>query len=465
MKVMRTIGPIRLAFRSLLLSWLGLASASGQDLPAVHFGRDVLPILSDRCFHCHGPDPTDREADLRLDRREDATSARDGGMAIVPGDPDSSELMSRVASKDADLRMPPADAHRQPLTPDEVETLRRWIAEGAAWGRHWAFEPPRRAPLPSGAEQAAVHPIDALVRQRQAGRGLQWSRRAAPHTLMRRVSYDLTGLPPTAAQVNAFVANPTAAAYAEHVERALASPHHGERMAMWWLDAARYSDTDGFQQDATRTNWPWRDWVVQAFQQNMPFDQFTIEQFAGDLLPQASEQQILATCFHRNHMTNGEGGRDPEESRIDYVLDRVNTTGTVWLGLTLGCCQCHSHKFDPISQREYYQLAAFFNSIDEDGKAGGGAKPYLKYQSPFADRAVREAEAVVQERRPLERRCSASRAARVSRLARTSSRTHRGRIPRLAPSSNPHSRIRRRHGTPCRTRLDRASRGSESATR
>jgi hypothetical protein len=218
--------------------------------------------------------------------------------------------------------------------------------------------------------------------------------------LVRRVFFDLHGMPPQREEVAAFVADPSRESFGQIVDRLFQSPHYGERMAMWWLDAARYSDTDGYQQDATRANWPWRDWVIQAFNSNMPFDQFTIEQFAGDLLPEATDEQKLATCFHRNHMTNGEGGRDPEESRIDYVIDRVNTTGTVWLGLTLGCTQCHSHKFDPISQHDYYSLFAFFNSIDEDGKAGGGATPFLPYTSPFAQRALTEAEAVVAQRRP-----------------------------------------------------------------
>src|SRR5690606_18854119 len=216
-------------------------------------------------------------------------------------------------------------------------------SEGASWGKHWSFEKPIRPDVPD----PAVHPIDAFVQQHLKERQRPLAEEAPKQVLIRRVSFDLTGLPPTTQEVDAFLSDSSDDAYDRMVDRLLASPHYGERMAMWWLDAARYSDTDGFQQDANRTNWPWRDWVVQAFNTNMPFDQFTIEQFAGDLLPEATPEQILATCFHRNHMTNGEGGRDPEESRIDYVIDRVNTTGTVWLGLTLGCAQCHSHKFDP----------------------------------------------------------------------------------------------------------------------
>ncbi len=365
------------------------------EVGEVRFSRDVLPILADRCFHCHGPDESHREADLRLDLHETATAQREGRYIIKPGDPDASELLNRITTSEEYERMPPADSHRKPLTEREIAVLRKWIAEGAEWGRHWAFEPPLKPPVPELAE----HPIDAFVRKNLQEVGLKPSPPAAAHTRLRRVSFDLTGLPPTKSEMQAFQeAGGTPEAYRAVVERLLTSPQHGERMAMWWLDAARYSDTDGYQQDATRNNWPWRDWVIRAFHENMPFDQFTIEQFAGDLLSEATPEQILATCFHRNHMTNGEGGRDPEESRIDYVIDRVNTTGTVWLGLTLGCSQCHSHKFDPISQQDYYQLFAFFNSIDEDGRAGANAKPYLKYRSPHTTEMVAQAEKLAQQR-------------------------------------------------------------------
>jgi hypothetical protein len=368
-------------------------TACGQDA-TVSFSRDVMPILSDRCFHCHGPDASNRQAELRLDLHDEATADRDGHAAVVPGNPDASEIVKRIVSTDPDLLMPPRDSHRKPLSPDEIQIVQQWIREGAVWGKHWAFEKPERVPPPI----ADVHPVDAFVMQRLKKQNLQLAAPAESHTLLRRLSFDLNGLPPTPEQVAAFQQNPTQEAFAAEVDRLLKSPHYGERMAMFWLDAARYSDTDGYQSDATRTNWPWRDWVVQAFNSNMTFDQFALQQFAGDLLPNATAEQQLATCFHRNHMTNGEGGRDPEESRVDYVIDRVNTVGTVWLGLTLGCCQCHSHKFDPITQHDYYRMSAFFNSIDEDGKAGTAAKPYLKYKSPLAAQAVQQAEAVVRER-------------------------------------------------------------------
>jgi len=367
----------------------------------VQFSREILPILSENCFSCHGPDEGHRKADLRLDTRDGALSA------IVPKDVAASELIARITSTDDDTVMPPPKSHKPRLKPKQVDLLKRWIAEGAPWGKHWAYEKPMRAADPLAnmqqiAKECPPHfplrsPIDRFVWARLHQEKLLPATEAERHTLLRRVSFDLTGLPPTAEELAAF--DGSAASYEAAVDRLLASPHYGERMAMWWLDAARYSDTDGFQADANRENWPWRDWVVEAFNTNMRFDQFTLEQFAGDLLPNASQEQKLATAFHRNHMTNGEGGRDPEESRVDYVLDRVNTMGTVWLGLTLGCTQCHAHKFDPISHTDYYGLTAFFNSIDEDGKAGKGAKPYLAYESKYAARAVQEAQEHVNQRK------------------------------------------------------------------
>jgi hypothetical protein len=353
-------------------------SAAAWASASVSFSREVLPILSDNCFGCHGQDESHRSADLRLDTRE-------GALAVLQ----SGDFMDRITSDDPDEVMPPPKSHKPKLSEVQIGTLRRWINEGAVWGKHWAFEKPVKQPVEG-------HPVDYFVEQQLINEGLMLSKPAPRHTLLRRLSFDLTGLPPdssAAAQDNAVEAT---------IDALLASPHFGERMAMWWLDAARYSDTDGFQQDAERTNWPWRDYVVDSFNANKPFDQFTIEQFAGDLLPNATAEQKLATCFHRNHMTNGEGGRDKEESRIDYVLDRVNTTGTVWMGLTLGCTQCHTHKFDPITHHDYYSMTAFFNSIEEDGSAGTKAKPYMSYTSPYAQRAVTEAKQLVEQRRPLE---------------------------------------------------------------
>ena len=341
---------------------------------AVDFGREILPLLSDKCISCHGPDPSSRMANLRLDHREGALAV------ITPGDPANSKLLARVAPAKPALLMPPARSHKAPLTPTEVDLFRRWIAEGATWGQHWAFVKPTRPTPPRPG-----HPIDAFLNPTNPNPP------APAHTLRRRLAFDLTGLPPTANLP-----------YEKLLDQLLASPHFGERMAMWWLDGARYADSDGFQADDTRSNWPWRDWVAEQFNKSTPFNQFTRLQFAGDLLPNATPESKLATAFHRNHMTNGEGGRLAEESRIDYVLDRTNTTGTVFLGLTLGCAQCHTHKFDPIAHRDYYSFTAFFNSINETGSAGRKAHPYLPVQSPYAPRAIAETEALVAARRPAE---------------------------------------------------------------
>jgi hypothetical protein len=375
--VERFFRTLALMFSKVFLA--GLLTSAAQAEP-VSFSREVLPILSDNCLSCHGQDEGHRKADLRLDTRE-------GALAVIkPGSPEASDFIARLVTRDEEEIMPPPKSHKPPLKDEQVALLKRWVSEGAAWGRHWSLEKPVKAAVQG-------HPVDHFVKQRLAKEGLKMSPAAPEHTLQRRLSFDLTGLPPAGVMKGD---------WNSRIDALLASPHFGERMAMWWLDVARYSDTDGFQSDATRTNWPWRDWVVDAFNANKPFDQFTLEQFAGDLLPGATAEQKLATCFHRNHMTNGEGGRDKEESRIDYVIDRVNTVGSAWLGLTLGCTQCHSHKFDPVLQADYYAMNAFFNSIDEDGAAGTGARPYLSYQSPRAERAVKEAQALVDQRRPVE---------------------------------------------------------------
>ena len=378
---------LKIAIIALIGCALGPASINGSETDEITFARDVLPILSDKCFYCHGPDDSHREADLRLDQSKEAYALKDGQAAVIPGNPEESLIIQRIRTQDPDDLMPPPDS-KKALSEQEIETLEKWIASGADWGRHWAFEPPVRPKLPYPAE----HPIDAFIQNRLQQEGRNLAPPAPRHTLMRRLSFDLTGLPPSPEEVSTFEQDTSPDALEDQIDRLLNSPHYGERMAMWWLDAARYADTDGYQQDATRSNWPWRDWVIEAFNTNMPFDQFTIEQFAGDLLPNASPEQILATSFHRHHMTNGEGGRDPEESRIDYVIDRVNTVGTLWMGMTVNCSQCHSHKFDPLSQEEYYQLNAFFNNIDEDGRAGSAAKPYLEYQSPNINPHLKAAE-------------------------------------------------------------------------
>ena len=357
----------------------GVASAAGA--PAVDFNRDVRPILAENCFACHGPDAGQRKAGLRLDLREGALATLAAGLAaVVPGRPDAGTLMRRVASR----TMPPPGSNKR-LTDAQIALLRRWIGQGASYSRHWSFVPPVRPQIPRVRNPRwPVNAIDSFVLARLGRERLQPSSAAGRATLIRRVSLDLTGLPPNPSEVDAFLSDRSANAYEKVVDRLLASPRYGERMAWEWLDAARYADTNGYQGDRTRIMWPWRDWVIDAFNQNMPFDRFTVEQIAGDLLPNATLAQKIATGFNRNHMLNGEGGRIPEESRVDYVVDRVDTTSTVWLGLTLGCARCHDHKFDPLAQRDYYRLFAYFNNLPETGSVdrGGNANPVLSLPTP-----------------------------------------------------------------------------------
>ncbi|NNJ26284.1 PSD1 and planctomycete cytochrome C domain-containing protein [Alienimonas chondri] len=341
--------------------------SAGAGEERVSFNRDVRPILSDRCYYCHGFDPNHREADLRLDVREEAERVWNVEA------PDESELLARITSDDEYLVMPPPAAHKPAITPAEADLIRRWIAQGAEYEPHWAFTPPQRPDVPR--IDGASHPIDAFIQRRLTRQELRPAGPAPPAQLLRRLSLDLIGLPPSPAEMTAFEdayrANPDAA-YGAAVDRLLASPHFGERMASEWLDVARYADTNGFQQDLVRTNWPWRDWVVGAFNENKPFDEFTIEQLAGDLLPGPdgtgpTTDQLVATAFNRNHMINGEGGSIAEENLAKYAFDRVETTSTAFLGLTVGCAQCHDHKFDPIRQADYYGLMAMFNQMDEPG--------------------------------------------------------------------------------------------------
>jgi mono/diheme cytochrome c family protein len=346
------------------------------------FSREILPILSDNCFHCHGPDEKTRHADLQLDTEAGALRATDP--VIVPGKSAESKLFQRLISTDPDEQMPPPSSNRK-LTKEQIDLVRRWIDSGAKWGKHWAFEAPQRPALPELKDKTwPRNPIDAFILARLEKENLKPSPEAPKETLIRRVTLDLTGLPPTQEEVAAFLQDDSPQAYEKVVDRLLHSPRYGERMVWDWLDAARYADTNGYQGDPTRAMWYWRDQVIEALNSNQPFDQFTLEQLAGDLLPNPTQQQLIASGFHRNHMINGEGGRIAEESRVDYVQDRVETTGTVWMGLTLNCCRCHDHKYDPLKQKEYYQLAAYFNSIDETGAndAGGLANPILSFATP-----------------------------------------------------------------------------------
>ncbi|MCI0362159.1 MAG: DUF1553 domain-containing protein [Planctomycetaceae bacterium] len=363
-------------------AWLVVAilvapSAIAED--AVEFNRDIRPILADACFRCHGPDSAARQAELRLDDEQSAKGKREHGSAIVPGKLADSQLWRRITSPEADERMPPAESGIR-LTDRQIDTLRRWIEQGAMWQRHWAFIPPQQAiPPASHCPPRMLSPIDAFIHARLAQEGLNPAPPADAHTLLRRVTLDLTGLPPTPEETAAFHADRSPDAYERVVDRLLASPRYGERMAVRWLDAARYADTHGYQSDGERHMWRWRDWVIEAFNANQPFDQFTIEQLAGDLLPRATLDQRIATGFNRNHRGNGEGGIIPEEYAVEYVVDRVETTSTVWLGLTMGCVRCHDHKFDPFTQREFYQLYAFFNNVPEKGRAvkSGNSPPYI----------------------------------------------------------------------------------------
>jgi hypothetical protein len=356
------------------LGSLGLASVGAPEAeasPEVSYGRDIRPILSDRCFRCHGPDPSTREAELRLDTFEHATADRPDGAAIVPGDPDASELFYRITIDDPDEAMPPVGSHRARLDASEQALFRRWIEGGARYDRHWAFVPPRRASLP----EDAGHPVDHFVRARLAEVGLAPSEPVAPELALRRLHLDLTGLPATPAETDAFLAERAQGdadeVWLRRIEKLFTEEpyrsRYAERMASPWLDQARYADTNGIHTDAGRQIWPWRDWVLEAYRTNMPFDRFVTEQLAGDLLPDATLAQRVASGFNRNHIVTDEGGAIDEEYLVEYAADRAETTASVLLGLTMNCARCHDHKFDPLSQEDYYGLFAFFSSNDEPG--------------------------------------------------------------------------------------------------
>ena len=389
----------------LAVALLPLAAFSAEK---VSFNRDIRPILSDICFTCHGPDEKQRKGGLRLDIKEAAMKGGESGPAIVPGKPEQSEVYKRLVTHDADDFMPPKKTNKV-LTPEQIDAFRRWIAEGAEYQGHWAFIKPERPAVPA----KGANPIDAFVLARLEKENLKPQPEAPKETLIRRVTLDLTGIPPTPAEVDAFLADKSPDAYGKVVDRVLASPRYGEHMAARWLDMARYADSNGFQSDTQRHMWHWRDWVINAFNQNKPFDQFTIEQLAGDLLPNAKREQIVATGFNRNHRLNGEGGRIVEEWFAETVIDRVETTGLTWMALTFNCCRCHDHKYDPITQKEFYQLFAYFNSNNENGvlddfggagrtRRGGNSHPVLALPTPEQEaqiakfeKSMKEAEAQV----------------------------------------------------------------------
>jgi len=342
-----------------------------QNLPEkIDFNLHVKPILSDRCFACHGPDANTREAGLRLDTPEGALShtLESEAYAFVSGKPHKSEAYQRMISQDPNLQMPPPQSHLK-LDQYEIAVIEKWIEQGAQYKPHWSFIPPQQPNIPPTKYQEwAINPIDHFIAKRWEEMGWEPQLPADKETLIRRVSLDLTGLPPTVEQIDAFLHDTTAGAYERLIDQLLNSPHYGEHMAVGWMDLARYADTHGYTVDYYRPAWPWRDWVISAFNQNMPYDQFVTWQLAGDLIPEASQSQILATGFNRNHAQNAEGGIVNEEFRVAYVADRTETFGTAFLGLTLQCARCHDHKYDPISQKEYYALSAFFNQIDESGQ-------------------------------------------------------------------------------------------------
>ncbi len=372
----------------------GLSAHPASAASRIDFNRDIRPIMVDTCFHCHGFDAKSRKA-FRIDLRDEALKpAKSGEIPIVPGRPEQSGIIKRIFATDEDDVMPPPSAHKE-LTAAQKELFRRWVAEGAEYQGHWAFTAPQRPEVPvvKGVRSGIRNPIDAFILHRLAQEGLKPSVEADRTTLIRRLSMDITGIPPTPAEVDAFIADKSPRAYENLVDRLLASPRYGERMSMEWLDYARYADSHGFQTDSSRSMWPWRDWVINAFNDNKPFDQFTIEQLAGDLLAHPTRDQIVATGFNRNHRINGEGGIIDEEWRIENIIDRVETTGATWMALTLNCCRCHDHKYDPISQKEFYQFFSYFNNIDETGvirgasnRSGGNPDPFVKVPSAEQER-------------------------------------------------------------------------------
>lgn len=370
----------------LLLASTCSVSVYGEE--PISFRRQVQPILSDKCFHCHGPDAENQDSSFRADSRENLFANLGDYFAVVPGSLEDSELHRRIHSKDDAEQMPPPDSNRT-LTEADRKILDQWILQGASYEGHWSFAKIERPAVPeiaSGVATESGNPIDAFIHKRLAKAGLSPSPQADAVTLLRRASLTLTGLLPPADLQKRVLQNPTNAVYVQAVDEMLDSMAYAERQSLRWMDAARYADTDGYQNDSERTNWPWRDWVTKAFHDNMPFDEFTIQQIAGDMLPNATLSEKLGSAFNRNHRQNAEGGALAAEFFVENVIDRVETTSTVWLGLTFGCARCHDHKYDPLSQREFYQLFAYFNNIGEKGTGRGvQANPTLKMSSPLRD--------------------------------------------------------------------------------
>ena len=378
----------------------------------VSFNRHIRPILSNKCFKCHGPAKNARKGDLRLDTQEGAfKDLGKGKFALMAGNLKESQVFHRITATDLDDVMPPVES-KMKLETHEIALIIKWIEQGAEWEAHWSFIPPKRPAVPSAKDQWPFNPIDQFVARRLEKEGLKPSQEAQRHTLIRRLSFDLTGLPPSPAEVEAFVTDKEEGAYEHLVDRLLASDRYGERMTLAWMDAARYGDTSVFHADGPRTMWPWRDWVIKAYNTNMPFDQFTIEQLAGDLLPESTVHQKVASGFNRNHGTTDEGGAIDEEYRVEYMVDRVKTTGTIWMGLTLECGQCHDHKYDPLTQKDYYGFYAYFNKSKDRGmqSRGGNAVPLVTIPSEEQESklkvikaALPALEAELKEKRPDEK--------------------------------------------------------------
>lgn len=363
----------------------------------IDFNRQIRPILVEHCLPCHGPDEKARKADLRLDKVNLQDIQTDGGKLVTAGKPEESELISRLITDDKSKVMPPVK-FAKPLTPVQIQLLKEWVTQGAKSSVHWAFVPPIKPPVPVVKTSGWVrNPIDAFVLARLEAEGIQPEPEANRGRLLRRLSLDLTGLPPTPAEVANFLTDTKPDAYERAVDRLLASPRYGERMALEWLDMARFADSNGFQIDSSRSMWPWRDWVINAFNRNLPFDQFTIEQIAGDMLPTPTQEQLVATGFQRNHRLNGEGGLIAEEWRVETVIDRVETTSLAWMGITAGCARCHDHKYDPLSQKEFYQLFALFNNVPESGtlqenRKGGNTDPAIEIMTPPVQEKIKALE-------------------------------------------------------------------------
>ncbi len=359
---MQSVSVSNRLFRVLAMVLLSSIPSLGSD--TVDFGREIRPLLAEKCFSCHGLDAENRETEMRLDTKDGIYAEIDSGVAVVPGDAANSALYARLVSEDEDERMPPVDAEKQ-MSPEEIELIKRWIDQGAKWQQHWSLITPTRPSIPSVENsQWPRNEIDSFVLARLEKADLSPSKEADKVALIRRATFDLTGLPPTPLEIDDFLADVSDEAYERVVDRLLKSRHYGEHMGRYWLDAARYADTHGLHLDNFRQMWPYRDWVIKAFNSNMPFDQFTIEQLAGDLLPNPTLDQQVATGFNRCNVTTSEGGVIPEEYFVHYTNDRVATTSTVWMGVSMGCVTCHDHKFDPFGQKDFYQLFAFFNSLD-----------------------------------------------------------------------------------------------------